>query len=173
MKAMMLLSMLLAVGCATGAISPGGLTEADVSALDQILSNDWSNVGSNQVRKFWPDIDFESAEAGDGCEGSLSLSRTTPLGARTFVFNRAKSEEGCVEQLSVMSFELRVDDPNERQQIGERLRSMVAGPTGQVSPDRNGYTVVSWPMPGINQTTHFTAVNNQLRFTVFRVRLER
>jgi hypothetical protein len=173
MKAVKLLPMLVAMACATGATTTASLKEGEISALGRLLGSDWSKVAPARVRQLWPTIDLRTEAAGNGCEGSVSLTQKTPDSARTFVFNRKQTGDGCVEQLNAISFELRVTEPKRRQQIGERINAMVAQSTDEARVDPNGYTVVSWPMPNINQTTRFSTVGEEVRFTIFRVHLER
>jgi hypothetical protein len=173
MNALKILAILIAMGCTTGTSIGGGLADADISSLDRLLGSDWSKVAPAQVRELWPTADIQSEAVGDGCEGSVSLTQRTPDSTRTFVFTREQGAGGCAEQLSVISFELRVRERKRRQQIGEQIKAMVAQSTDEERVDPNGYTVVSWPMPNINQTTRFATVENEIRFTVFRVHLER
>lgn len=173
MKGLTLLGILFAVACATGSTSAVGLNDADISALDRLLGSDWSKIQTPQVRELWPGVDFGSEAAGNGCEGSLSLTQKTAQLARTFVFNREKGAGACVEQLSAVSLELRVKDRTLQQQIGDRVKSLVARPGEQITRDGNGYTVVSWPTPGVNQTTRFSTAGEHVRFSIFRVHLER
>jgi hypothetical protein len=171
MKGLTLLAIFFTAACATVPTSAVPLNDGEISAFHRLLSSDWSKVQTTQVRELWPGVDFRSEAAGDGCEGSLSLIHNTAEVARTFVFNRERDAVGCVEQLSAVSFELRVKDRGLQQQIGDRVKSLVARSGEQTTQDGNGYTVVSWPAPSVNQTTRFSTAGEHVRFSIFRVHL--